>query len=224
MKFIYSRFDVRCIFLAGIIATMLTAISVRRRYRQHKVGNFVLRNIFSRDLIYRMRISVIREITDDDPRTARISPCDSQCQFIRFAAGAAEHCDIEFVRKLRSQALRVIEHVVMQVPGVCVKRLDLFLQCFDNMWMAVPDVWHVVIHVEILISVRVEQPDSLAFHKVHGIVVEKAVSGAQQFTATRDQRGRIRVLCDFRHLRRLVFFVDPSGDDSGNKQEQAHEK
>ncbi len=63
----------------------------------------------------------------------------------------------------------------------------LFAERLDDMRVAVPDVRHVVVHVEVAIAVGIKKPYTLAAHDVHGLVVEQAVSRAQELTAALHQ-------------------------------------
>jgi hypothetical protein len=46
-----------------------------------------------------------------------------------------------------------------------------------------PDMRHVVVHIEVAIAVGIKKPYTLAAHDVHGLVVEQAVSRAQDSAA-----------------------------------------
>ena len=94
----------------------------------------------------------------------------------------------------------------MQVARVRIQGFNLFLQCPDDMRMTMPNMRHVVIHVQILVAVRVEQPDALAFHKMYGLIVEKTVRRSQQFLAPRDQVGSVGIRFSVGHLPPLILF------------------
>ena len=60
----------------------------------------------------------------------------------------------------------------MQVPRVRVERLNLLAYGFDNVRMTMPNVRHVVVHVEVFFAVGIVQPYALTPHEVNRLRIK----------------------------------------------------
>jgi hypothetical protein len=67
-----------------------------------------------------------------------------------------------------------------------IQRLDLFADRLDHMGMTMPNVRHVVIHVQVFVAVGIVEPDTLTAHDMHGLVIEETVCRAEQIAAPLD--------------------------------------
>jgi hypothetical protein len=84
------------------------------------------------------------------------------------------------------QLLRVIEDGFLDVTGVGVQRLHLFVDSRYDTRVGVTDRGNVVVNVEVLISVPVKQRDALATYYLHGGVIEEPVTGSEALVSASD--------------------------------------
>ena len=82
------------------------------------------------------------------------------------------------------QALRVFQHQFVQVAVMDVQGLRLPVQGLNHMGMAVSDVGHIVIDVQVFFTPGIIQPDALPFDDMHRFVVEQGCACAQQAVAS----------------------------------------
>ncbi len=130
--------------------------------------------------------AVIGEAGHDHPRAAGHAAGDAKGQVVRLAAGAGEHHLRQVRRESAEQLLRVVEDDLVHVARMGVQHPRLPRHGRDHVRVAVPDAGDVVVHVEVALARRVEQPDALAAHDVDGLGVEQAVGRAEQRVAPVD--------------------------------------
>ena len=58
-----------------------------------------------------------------------------------------------------------------------VELARLLANCIDNPRMAMADMRHVVVHVEVAPAIGIVEPDPLAFDEVDRLVIEQPVGG-----------------------------------------------
>ena len=169
-----------------VIRIELIAIGIGRWHRDHVVRDLVLWNILGRYFVDGLRITVIGRIGDHDARVPGYRACDAKRQFVGLAAGATEHDVVELGGKFPGQPFGKFEHVPVQVTRMRIQCSKLLGDRRNHLRMTMPDVWHVVIQVQVLLAVRIIKPDARAAHDVHGVIVEQAVGRAKQVAAPLD--------------------------------------
>ena len=109
-------------------------------------------------------VSVVPVLLDQELPCARRGrrPSDPQGQLVGLGAAADEVEDVEVVRELRSQALRVPVEPLVQVARVGVEQPHLALARGDHPRVAVPHMRHVVDRVQERPSLGVEEGRPLA--------------------------------------------------------------
>jgi hypothetical protein len=69
---------------------------------------------------------------------------------------------------------------MMQVAGVGIQSFNLPADGFCYPWVAMADVWHIVVHIKVLIAVRIIQPNTFSPNNVHRLLVEKTIGFTHQ--------------------------------------------
>jgi hypothetical protein len=64
----------------------------------------------------------------------------------------------------------------------------------NHMRVTMPDMRHIVVHVEVALAVRIEQPDALTLHQVQGLIIEKPIGRAHSLLPPLQQ-----ICCAFFH-------------------------
>ena len=123
--------------------------------------------------------AVVRAGGDDDALLSRRIFRDAHGEVIGFRTRAREHDVAKLGGKRGKELLRVIEDGFLDVTGVGVQRLHLFVDSRYDTRVGVTDRGNVVVNVEILISVPVEQRDALATYYLHRGVIEEPVTGSE---------------------------------------------
>ena len=85
--------------------------------------------------------------------------------------------------KSRRQALNVIENALVQITSVCVESGRLFIDCVDHAWVAVADVWDIVVAVQITFALGIVKPDVFPANNVYRIVIEQRCVLAEETIA-----------------------------------------
>ena len=107
-------------------------------------------------------------------------------EVIGFRTRAGEHDMAKLGGERGKELLRVIEDGFLDVTGVGVQRLHLFVDSRYDTRVGVTDRGNVVVNVEILISVPVKQRDALAAYDFHGGVIEEPVTGSEALVPASD--------------------------------------
>ena len=92
------------------------------------------------------------------------------------------------VREGGRQSLAIVQDALVQVAGGEIEPAGLVRQRLHHMGMAMADVGHVVVGVEVDAPVAVPDPDPLPLHQVQWAVVEERRAGAEQPMSTFKQR------------------------------------
>src|SRR5690606_26564746 len=80
----------------------------------------------------------------------------------------------------RRQPLDIVENALVQVARVGVEHRRLPADRLDHPRVAMADMRHIVVAVEIPPPVRIPQPDALAPHQMHRVIVEERHVAAEQ--------------------------------------------
>ncbi|MCY1355419.1 hypothetical protein D9M69_418390 [compost metagenome] len=86
------------------------------------------------------------------------------------------------------QALGQFENGVVQIAGIGRQRLHLLADGLGHGRVAMPERGHVVVHVEVTASLRIDQPHALAAHDMQRVLVHQPISRAKQGVAPLDHR------------------------------------
>ncbi len=175
---------------ARIVAPELAAVGVGNRHDVHpRPGALSARavELVRADVDERGRVSVIRAVHDNHVAPARVCARQAQRQLVRLAAGAHEIADAERIRQRRDEALREPRQAVVQIPGVGVEQQHLFDAGPHDARMAVPDVRHVVVRVEIAPSRMVVEVLHPAADGLDGLSICHRQVGADDPPARRER-------------------------------------
>ena len=178
------------------------AITVWRRHKAHVVGDPVARRVGRAELGHGRGVAVVGVIGCDDPALAGHGLDHAQGNVIRLRAGAGQDRGRQVAVKGRRQSLNIVENATVRVAGVGVERRSLPRDRLDHMGVAVADVGHVVVAVQVPAAVAVPDPDPLTTDQRHRLIVEGGNVGAEQLRATRHHLCRTHArLRDYRSLK-----------------------
>ena len=116
----------------------------------------------------------------NEPGATGVRLCNPESQIIGLGPGAGEHRVRQGRRVRGQQCLGVIEHAIMQIPGVAGKYCRLLRRGRNYIRVAMAHRGHVVIGIQIGIAVLVVEPDTLPSHQMHGRFIKQPVGGAQR--------------------------------------------
>ena len=126
------------------------------------------------------RVSVIAVVGDDDTLVAGAGARHAERQLARLGARAAERHAREIVGEGGGERLGIVEDLLVQITGREIERPGLPAERVHHMGMAMADMGHVVVGVEIGPALAVPDPDPLPSHQVERPVVEERCAGAEQ--------------------------------------------
>ena len=167
------------------------AIAVGCRHETDPVRTSANGFAVARHLGHQPGVAVIGVVGRNDAHLARRGLGHAQGDVVGLAARAGQDRGGEIGRKVPGQALDIVQDRLVEIPRVRVQRGGLARNRFDHMGMAVPDMGHVVVAVEILLAVDIPQPDTLALHQVDRVVIKGRQVRAEQFPASFNQTGNI---------------------------------
>jgi hypothetical protein len=67
----------------------------------------------------------------------------------------------------------IVQNPFVQIARVGVQRCDLPTDRFDHARVAMPDMGHVIVAIEISLAVRIPDPDAFAPHQMHRLVIKR---------------------------------------------------
>ena len=132
-------------------------------------------------------VSVVGVLEHHRALVAGHGPGDAERQVVGLGARADEHANLQAVRKGRTQALGVLDHVLVQVARMRIESLQLPADSLGNVRVAMTHVRDVVVHVEVAPAVNVGQPHAIAGHDVQRRVVKQAIGAAKQVCTARNE-------------------------------------
>ena len=71
----------------------------------------------------------------------------------------------------------------MQISGMRIKQTDLTLDRFNHRRVCVPDVGHIVVHIQIAPSGRIKKPRALPAHQVQRLLIKQLGASAEKLPA-----------------------------------------
>jgi hypothetical protein len=158
----------------GNRAHMRPALLGRRENRAH--------------LHHRSGIAVIRPLGRDDALPAARVARDAKRQLVRLTPGAAERGHGKPAVEEGGEALGVSHDVLIEIAGVDVEDRGLAGERRDDARMAMADVRHIIIGVEIAFTLGVIQPDAFAPDQMQRPFVKERRVAAQNAIASFQER------------------------------------
>ena len=131
------------------------------------------RRLARRQLADRHRVAVIGRIRGDDPGFPSGSLRHAQGNVIRLRPGAGHNRLRDAMREGGRQAFNVIQDAVMQIAGMGVQLPNLRADRLHHAGVAMADMGHVVVAIQIAIARRIPQPDALTLHNVNGRLIKR---------------------------------------------------
>jgi hypothetical protein len=129
---------------------------------------------------------VVRAGGDDDALVSGGVFCHAHGEVVGFGSGAGEHDMAQFGREGGEELLGVIEDGFLDVTGVGVQGLHLFVDSCNDLRVGVADRRDVVVNVEVLISLPVKERHSLATDDFDRGVVKEPVTGSEALVPAPD--------------------------------------
>ena len=156
----------------GFAAPVRAAIIVGRDQRAHMRGDAAGIAAGGREGVDRLGDAVIGVFHGQAAAVAGIGPGHAPGDIVRLAARIDEGADLQVARQRRPQPFAVVQHLGSEIARVGVQGAHLARDGLDHMGMAVPDMRHVVIGVEIAAARGVGQPHALAPHHMQRRIVK----------------------------------------------------
>lgn len=128
------------------------------------------------------RVPVIGLPRHDDALAAGEELCAADGQVVRLGPRAHEHDTVDFVRHRRQEVLRVVQDVLVHIARVRVEQLQLLGNRLGDRRVAVPHRRNVVVHVEVFLTVGIEQARSPPAHQMKRLLLKQTVTRSQHAT------------------------------------------
>lgn len=132
------------------------------------------------------RIAVVRLGGDDDPGMPGVMACNADGQIVGFRTAAGKH-HLTVGRHLAAcgsaQLLGIIKNPFLHVPGVAAQGRHLLGDCSDNARMAMPYRHHIIVGVQVLVTVLVVKVGTLGADNAYRLVIEQPIARPQQVGA-----------------------------------------
>ena len=151
-----------------------------------------LGDVAARQMAHQRGVAVIGGVGGDDAALARHRFGHAERDVVRLRPGTGEDRGGERVVEGGGQPLHIVEDAFVRIAGVGVERGRLIGDGLHHARVAVPDMGHVVVAVEIAPPGGVPEPDALSPHDMDGVVVEGGHVGAEQGAAARHKVGQWR--------------------------------
>ena len=151
-----------------------------------------LRDVAARQVAHQRRVAVIGRVGSDDPALACHRLGHTKRDVVRLRPRTGEDGGGERVAECGRQTLHIVEDALVRIARVGVERRSLIGDGLHHARVAVPDMGHVVVAVEIAPPGGVPEPDALSPHDMDGVVVEGGHVGAEQGAAARHKVGQWR--------------------------------
>ena len=132
---------------------------------------------------YGRSVAMVGTVSRNDAGSAGGGVRHAQCDIIGLAAGTCHDGGRQAAMKSRRQALNVIENALVQITGVCVEGGRLLMDRVDHPWVAVTDMRHIVVAVEVPFALGIVKPDIFPANNVHRIVIEQRCVLAEETIA-----------------------------------------
>ena len=131
---------------------------------------------------------------DDHVAMSGVRPRQPQGKLVRFAAAGGEEADREWRGELRGQATGIKQDLLVQVACVGVEHRQLLRDRPHDLRVAVADVRHIVVGVEVALSVGVPEPGAESPHDLERFAIGEAQVRSEELTPAGEQRcgGRPR--------------------------------
>ncbi|MDT4836700.1 hypothetical protein FQZ97_704100 [compost metagenome] len=179
-----------CFDIGGQALTQIDPrLRVIRVGSSHGANVLINRHVLAhggRDCSYRSCDAVVGIIGDDDAGAAGIEFGDPQGEVYCFGAGAGVHHTADPASKGLNQLLGVAENLLVHVACMGVERRQLLRDGLDHAWVAMAHRRHVVVAVQVLLSIRAVHVHAFRAHELHGVLVHQLVGGTQKALTTLD--------------------------------------
>ena len=156
------------------------------------------------DVSERGRVAVIGGIEHDEIDGSRMGAREAQGKLVRLTPGVHEVAYLEWPGQRRRQILGKALKVRVQIARIGVKKRHLLGCRSDNFGMAVADVRHIVVGVEVASAGMVEEILHHPAHDMQRLTIAQGQSRTDQSAAGGEQRlRRVRNLAhEISHARR----------------------
>ena len=129
-------------------------------------------------LIHGGGVAVIGVVGADDALLAGAEPRHAQGDFVGLAAGADDEGHGQGIVMQVGQPLGVFQHQLVQVAGMHIQGLGLFMQGLHHAGVAMPHIRDIVIDIQVLPAIRAVKPDPFSSDNMHRLVVEQGSARA----------------------------------------------
>ncbi len=114
---------------------------------------------------------MVRVFHTEDSSSLSVDSCHPQSQIIGLRARIHKSADFQLLRKHGDKSFAQIDHVFMQISGVCVQSGQLFIGDFRDPRVAVPHMRNVVVRIQIFVTFVRCQVLHFSFYETHRLCV-----------------------------------------------------
>ena len=148
------------------------AIAVRRGHEGHVGGIAPRWRVCPAELMHGRRVAVIGVIGGDHACLAGQGLRHPQGDVIRLGPGAGHERGIERRAHRRGQRLDIVQNPLVQIPRMGVQRPGLRADRLDHTRMAMADMRHVIVAIQVFAPLGIPQLCAKAAHQMHWFIIE----------------------------------------------------
>ena len=135
---------------------------------------------------HQSRVAVVCGVRRDDAALAGDGFGHPERDVIGLRSRAGQDCGVQCCVKRAGKPLHIVQKQFVQVTGMRVQNTRLRADRIDHARVAMSDMRHIIIAVQVFSSLSIPDPNTVAAHDVYRVIIEGGNIGSKQCSAPRN--------------------------------------